>query len=101
MKRSELTNRQKLLVPCPICGAAIGVRSDLKDDTYPKLNTLFWELQLSYLDEEKRTNQPTETIGALSDLRCRHRRALSDVFRSRSAQRATCRAEVSGSPSHR
>jgi hypothetical protein len=24
MKRSELTNRQKLLVPCPICGAAIG-----------------------------------------------------------------------------
>jgi predicted transporter len=25
MKRSELTNKQKLLVPCPICGAAIGV----------------------------------------------------------------------------
>jgi DNA-binding NarL/FixJ family response regulator len=24
MKRSELTNQQKLLVPCPICGAAIG-----------------------------------------------------------------------------
>jgi hypothetical protein len=25
MKRSELTNKQKLLVPCPICTAAIGV----------------------------------------------------------------------------
>jgi hypothetical protein len=25
MKRSELTDQQKLLVPCPICGAAIGV----------------------------------------------------------------------------
>jgi hypothetical protein len=24
MKRSELTTRQKQLVPCPICGAAIG-----------------------------------------------------------------------------
>jgi hypothetical protein len=24
MKRSELTNKQKLLVPCPMCGAAIG-----------------------------------------------------------------------------
>ena len=24
MKRSELTNKQKLLVPCPICAAAIG-----------------------------------------------------------------------------
>lgn len=25
MKRSELTNQQKLLVPCPVCGAAVGV----------------------------------------------------------------------------
>ena len=24
VKRSELTNKQKLLVPCPICAAAIG-----------------------------------------------------------------------------
>jgi hypothetical protein len=24
MKRSELTNKQKLFVPCPICAAAIG-----------------------------------------------------------------------------
>jgi hypothetical protein len=24
MKRSELTDKQKLLVPCPMCGAAIG-----------------------------------------------------------------------------
>jgi hypothetical protein len=24
MKRSKLTNKQKLLVPCPICAAAIG-----------------------------------------------------------------------------
>jgi len=29
MKRSELTNKQKLLVPCPICGAAIGVRCQM------------------------------------------------------------------------
>jgi hypothetical protein len=26
MKRSELTNEQKLCVPCPICAAAIGER---------------------------------------------------------------------------
>jgi len=26
MKRSELTNKQKLFVPCPICAAAIGER---------------------------------------------------------------------------
>ena len=26
MKRSELTNRQKLSVPCPICAAATGER---------------------------------------------------------------------------
>jgi hypothetical protein len=26
MKRSELTNKQKLFVPCPICAAAIGKR---------------------------------------------------------------------------
>jgi hypothetical protein len=26
MKRSELTNKQKLLVPCPICAAAVGER---------------------------------------------------------------------------
>jgi hypothetical protein len=26
MKRSELTNQQKLLVPCPVCGAAVGER---------------------------------------------------------------------------
>jgi len=62
---------------------------------------LFLELQLPYLDEEKRTNQPTETTRSLSDLRCRHRRALSDVFRSGSAQRATCGAEISGGPSRR
>jgi hypothetical protein len=29
MKRSELTNQQKLLVPCPICGAAIGVHCQM------------------------------------------------------------------------
>ena len=29
MKRSELTNQQKLLLPCPICGAAIGVRCQM------------------------------------------------------------------------
>jgi hypothetical protein len=29
MKRSELTNKQKLLVPCPICGAAIGVHCQM------------------------------------------------------------------------
>jgi hypothetical protein len=26
MKRSDLTNKQKLFVPCPICAAAIGER---------------------------------------------------------------------------
>jgi hypothetical protein len=29
MKRSELTDKQKLLVPCPICGAAIGVHCQM------------------------------------------------------------------------
>jgi hypothetical protein len=29
MKRSELTNQQKLLVPCPICAAAIGVHCQM------------------------------------------------------------------------
>jgi hypothetical protein len=29
MKRSELTNQQKLHVPCPICGAAIGVHCQM------------------------------------------------------------------------
>lgn len=29
MKRSALTDQQKLLVPCPICGAAIGVRCQM------------------------------------------------------------------------
>jgi len=29
MKRSELTNQQKLLVPCPICRAPIGVRCQM------------------------------------------------------------------------
>ena len=29
MKRSELTKQQKLLVPCPICGAAIGVHCQM------------------------------------------------------------------------
>jgi len=29
MKRSELTNQEKLLVPCPICGAAIGVHCQM------------------------------------------------------------------------
>jgi hypothetical protein len=29
MKKSELTNKQKLLVPCPICGAAIGVHCQM------------------------------------------------------------------------
>jgi hypothetical protein len=29
MKRSELANQQKLLVPCPICGAAIGVHCQM------------------------------------------------------------------------
>jgi hypothetical protein len=29
MKRSELTNKQKLSVPCPICGAAIGVHCQM------------------------------------------------------------------------
>jgi hypothetical protein len=29
MKRSELTNKQKLLVPCPICSAAIGVHCQM------------------------------------------------------------------------
>jgi hypothetical protein len=29
MKKSELTNKQKLLVPCPICRAAIGVHCKL------------------------------------------------------------------------
>src|SRR3984893_11882933 len=56
---------------------------------------------LSYLDEEKRTNQPTETTRSLSDLRCRHRRALSDVFRLWSAQRGTLGAEILRHPSHR
>jgi hypothetical protein len=34
------------------------------------------------------------TIRALSDLRCRHRRALSDVFRFWSAQRGALEAEI-------
>jgi hypothetical protein len=51
MKRSELTNQQKLLVPCPI--------------------------------------------------RCRPRRALSDVFRLWSAQQGTLGAEILRHPSHR
>ena len=29
MKRSQLTNQQKLLVPCPICAAAIGVHGQM------------------------------------------------------------------------
>jgi hypothetical protein len=29
MKRSELTNQQKLLVPCPACGAAIGAHCQM------------------------------------------------------------------------
>jgi len=29
MKRSELTKQQKLLVPCPICAAAIGVHCQM------------------------------------------------------------------------
>jgi hypothetical protein len=29
MKRSELTNQQKLIVPCPICAAAIGVHCQM------------------------------------------------------------------------
>jgi len=29
MKRSELTNQEKLLVPCPICGSAIGVHCQM------------------------------------------------------------------------
>jgi hypothetical protein len=29
MKRSELTNQQKLLVPCPICAAASGVHCQM------------------------------------------------------------------------
>jgi hypothetical protein len=29
MKRSELSNQQKLLVPCPICRAPIGVRCQM------------------------------------------------------------------------
>src|ERR1700686_2343302 len=35
---------------------------------------------LTYFNEEKRTNQPTETTRTLSDLRSRHRRALLDVI---------------------
>src|ERR1700730_17107663 len=56
---------------------------------------------LSYFDEEKRTDEQTKAIRSLSNLRCRHRRALSYVFRSGSAQRATCGAEISGGPSRR
>ena len=29
MKRSELTNQQKLIVPCPICAAASGVHCQM------------------------------------------------------------------------
>jgi hypothetical protein len=29
MKRSELTNKQKLSVPCPVCAAAVGERCQL------------------------------------------------------------------------
>jgi hypothetical protein len=29
MKSSELTDQQKLLVPCPICGVAIGVHCQM------------------------------------------------------------------------
>jgi hypothetical protein len=29
MKKSELTNKHKLLVPCPICRAPIGVRCQM------------------------------------------------------------------------
>jgi hypothetical protein len=37
----------------------------------------FWsEIWLSYSDEEKRTNEQTEIVGTLPDLRSRHRRAL-------------------------
>jgi hypothetical protein len=42
MKRSELTNKQKLLVPCPICGAAIGVHCQMysgfgrRNDAHPE-----------------------------------------------------------------
>jgi len=36
MKRSELTNKQKLLVPCPICGAAIGVHCQMHSGLGPR-----------------------------------------------------------------
>jgi hypothetical protein len=56
---------------------------------------------VSYLDEEKRTNQPTKTTRTLPGLRCCHRSALSDVFRFWAAQRCTFGAEVLRHPSHR
>src|ERR1700721_1951700 len=58
----------------------------------------FW---LSFFDEEKRTHEQTETLRSLSNLRCRHRRALPDVFRFWSAQRGTLGAEILRHPSHR
>jgi hypothetical protein len=49
MKRSELTNKQKLSVPCPICAAAIGERcrmySGLSWRKEPHSERKYWAIQ--------------------------------------------------------
>jgi hypothetical protein len=62
MKRSELTNQQKLLVPCPICAAAIGVHcqmySGLRRRNEPHAERKYQAVQAIEEDYDSRVRQP-------------------------------------------
>ena len=62
MKRSELTNKQKLFVPCPICAAAIGehcrMYSGLRRRNEPHAERKYQAVQAIEEDYGSRGRQP-------------------------------------------
>jgi hypothetical protein len=75
-RRSQLFNFEVEQLNAGLHGSILRNRAD-NHRNLSKMEQLAIGIWLSYFDEEKRTNEQTEIIGALSDVRCRHRQALS------------------------